>query len=56
MWFSAKCGFQLNAYHVDWRKFLQENGGKDPWEVVRIAKDPFHMKARLHTIVPSITG
>ena len=33
-----------------WSKFLQENGKKDPWEVVRIAKDPFHMKARLQSI------
>ncbi|KAF8417934.1 hypothetical protein EV426DRAFT_681503 [Tirmania nivea] len=24
-----------------WGKFLEEHGHKDPWEVVRIAKDPF---------------
>jgi len=33
-----------------WGKFLQENGKKDPCDVVRIAKDPFHVKARLHSI------
>ena len=33
-----------------WGKFLQENGRKDPWEVVRIVKDPFHIKTRLHSI------
>jgi len=33
-----------------WSKFLQQNGHKDPWHIVRIAKDPFAMKARLNTI------
>jgi len=39
-----------NKKRACWRKFLQENGHRDPWNVVWIAKDPLHTKARLHTL------
>jgi len=30
-----------------WQTFCEENGEKDPWEIVRWAKDPWHLKATI---------
>ena len=33
-----------------WQKFLKEHGTKDPWEVVRLAKNPWGSKSRMKTL------
>ena len=33
-----------------WQKFLKEHGTKDPWEVVRLAKNPWGLKSRMKTL------
>ena len=33
-----------------WQKFLKENGPKDPWEIVRQAKNPWGSKSRMKTL------
>ena len=33
-----------------WHKFLKENGSKDPWNVVRLAKNPLGSKTRMKTL------
>ena len=33
-----------------WQKFLKEHGTKDPWEVVRLAKNPWRSKSRMKTL------
>ena len=33
-----------------WHKFLKENGSKDPWDVVRLAKNPWGSKTRMKTL------
>ena len=30
-----------------WHSFCEENGDKDPWEIVKWAKDPWHLKASM---------
>jgi len=30
-----------------WQAFCKENGEKDPWEIVKWAKDPWHLKATM---------
>ena len=30
-----------------WRKFCEESGEKNPWEVVRWARDPFRLGERM---------
>jgi len=30
-----------------WQTFCEENGEKDPWEIVKWAKDPWHLKATM---------
>ena len=33
-----------------WQKLLKEDGTKDPWEVVRLAKNPWGSKSRMKTL------
>ena len=33
-----------------WQRFLKEHGIKDPWEVVRLAKNPRGSKSRMNTL------
>ena len=33
-----------------WQKFVKEHGTKDPWEVVRLAKNPWGSKSRMKTL------
>ena len=33
-----------------WHKFLKENGSKDPWDMVRLAKNSWGSKARIMTL------
>ena len=33
-----------------WQKLLKEHGTKDPWEVVRLAKNPWGSTSRLKTL------
>ena len=33
-----------------WRTYCKENGGKDPWEIVRWAKDPWWLKTRMRNL------
>ena len=35
-----------------WRTFCEEHGRKDPWEIVRWAKDPWRMKTRMRNLGP----
>ncbi|RPB27053.1 hypothetical protein L211DRAFT_846604 [Terfezia boudieri ATCC MYA-4762] len=34
-----------------WQKFCEENGEKDPWEVVKWAKDPWHIRGTMGKLV-----
>ena len=34
-----------------WHKFLEEHGSKDPWEVARMAKNPWGNKQRMKALV-----
>ena len=33
-----------------WRTFCEEHGHKDPWEIVRWAKDPWRLKTRMRNL------
>ena len=33
-----------------WHKFLKENGSKNPWDRVRLAKNPWGSKTRMKTL------
>ena len=33
-----------------WQRFLNENGSKDPWEVIRMAKNPWGRKERMKVL------
>jgi len=46
---------------VGWPAFCEERGEKDPWEIVKWAKDPWHLKAIMGdltdtAVVPLKTG
>jgi len=30
-----------------WQAFCEENGEKHPWEIVKLAKDPWHLKSTM---------
>lgn len=34
-----------------WRRFCEENREKDPWELIRWAKDPLRLKERMGRLV-----
>ena len=33
-----------------WRKFCEESGDKNPWEIVGWARDPFHLGERMEVL------
>ena len=49
-WITARKKFRSLLQHkrrLHWEDYLHENGAKDPWEVIRVARDPFKLKASM---------
>src|SRR6266576_5844199 len=45
---AAKMGYLVKEKKEKcWRRFCEEHGEKDPWEVIRWAKDPLRIKEKM---------